>query len=140
MNGAIERLAKAVGYPESIPAGLASYTLLVDGAKINAEETLGRIVLSYVFTGAEEYLPTLASYAPGRMLREEATLAYGESGGKTAPFLWQAAPEDADAHSLARLFETFMDSCDWWRARVEALRGGAPSGAGTVDETIMIRP
>jgi hypothetical protein len=49
------------------------------------------------------------------MLREEATLAYGKGG----VFLWQDAPADADDRALVRLFETFADSCDWWRARVE---------------------
>ncbi len=60
-------------------------------------------------------IPALAAYAAGRMLREEATLAYGKGN----VFLWQDAPVDADDRTLLRLFESFTDSCDWWRARVE---------------------
>ena len=60
-------------------------------------------------------IPTLAAYAAGRMLREDATLAYG----KHSTFLWQDASADASDQALVRLFETFVDSCDWWRARVD---------------------
>jgi len=55
------------------------------------------------------------------MLREDATLAHGSR----AAFLWQDAPADADARALVRLFETFADSCDWWRARLDERGGGA---------------
>ena len=74
-------------------------------------------------------IPALAAYAAGRMLREEATLAFGNGN----VFLWQDAPADADDRTLLRLFESFTDSCDWWRARVEERGKGdavpAPSTA-----------
>ena len=60
-------------------------------------------------------IPALAAYAAGRMIREEATLAFGEGN----VFLWQDAPSDADDRTLMRLFESFTDSCDWWHARVD---------------------
>lgn len=155
----MERLAKAIGYPERIPEGSLSFTLRVDGAEVFAEETDRSLVLRCVLTDDETLLPTLASYAAGRMLKEDATLAYGEvseghtvgtsaaqpSGGPAArwpdgaAFLWQSIPADADAHGLLRLFETFMDSCDWWRARVDALRGNE-SFEASAPETVMIRP
>ena len=69
------------------------------------------------------------------MLKEDAVLAYGEGGA----FLWQSAPADSDEHGLLRLFETFMDSCDWWRDRVDALRGGEQVSAPQSEE-MMIRP
>lgn len=106
--------------------------LRVDGREVRVEETSGRIVLSHVLTEDESLFPTLASYAAGRMLRESATLAQG----RHSVFLWQDAPADADARSLLRLFETFADSCDWWRARVDA-RG--EDGAGKITEAV-IRP
>ena len=160
MAHAIEKLAEAIGYPDRVPGGVVSFAFRVDGMEVIAEETDGRLVLSLALTGDETLVPALASYAAGRMLREDATLAFGsledlKSGSLegeaskppnlqpskllgSATFLWQDAPAGADAHALRRLFETFMDSCDWWRARVDALRGG--SETAPVPETMMIRP
>ena len=76
--------------------------------------------------------PALAAYAAGRMLREDAALAYGDGG----VFLWQDAPADADDRAFVKLFESFADSCDWWRARVDERGKG---GAGEISESV-IRP
>ena len=115
---AIERLAEAIGYPDRVPEGALAATLRVDDAEISAAVTGERIVLSQRLTDAADKLPTLAGFAAGRMLREEAVLAYGDG----AAFLWQDAPAGANEQVLVRLFESFMDSFDWWRARVETLR------------------
>ena len=131
---AIERLIDAVGYPERAPRGALSFTLQVDGADVLAEERGGRLRLSLKLAAGEALLPKFAAFAAGRMLREEAALSVD---GDRGPFLWQDAPASANAHALARLFETFMDSCDWWRARVEE-RGGAEDR--TQPELYMIRP
>ena len=111
---ASERLLAAIAYPERIPVADGPFTLRVDGKEILVEESAGRIVLSHVLTEDDSMLPTLAAYAAGRMLREEAALAVGST-----IFLWQDAAADADDRTLVRLFETFADSCDWWRARVD---------------------
>ena len=125
---------ETVGYPDRAPEGSVSFALRVDGREVLADEREGRIVLSSVLTADESQLPQLAKYAAGRMLREDAVLAWG---GKA--FLWQDAPANADSGAMARLFECFMDSCDWWRERVDALQGReAPST--DVAETMMIRP
>ena len=87
----------------------------MDGREVLVEMSAGRIVLSVALTEDESMIPALAAYAAGRMLREEATLAYGKGN----VFLWQDAPVDADDRTLLRLFESFTDSCDWWCARVE---------------------
>lgn len=161
VKSSVERLLKAIGYPERIPDGSSAYTLRVDGMEVVAEEANGRLVLSCALTDDDSLLPTLASYAAGRMLREDAVLAYGAVGLSTTQrrndptmqrsndatekrtddtaFLWQSAPADADEHVLLRLFETFTDSCDWWRTRVNALRGGE-ADAASVPETMVIRP
>jgi hypothetical protein len=124
----------------------APFVLRVDGMEILAEESGGRLVLSYVLADDESMLPALASYAAGRMMREDAVLAHGPVGGRAAEsaagraFLWQDAPADADERALLRLFETFADSCDWWRDRVEALRGGGEAAAAPAPEGMMIRP
>lgn len=129
---AIERLAKAIGYPDRVPDGAVSFTFRVDGAEIAAYEADGRIVLSCALSGEESDLPLLATWAAGRMLRENAVLAYGDS----MAFIWQDESADADPHVLLRLFETFADSCDWWRTRLEERRGGTTP----IREEMVIRP
>jgi hypothetical protein len=140
-RNAADRLLAAIGYPERIPNTDELFTLRVDGKEVFVEESAGHLVLSITLTEDESMIPTLAAYAAGRMLREEATLAFGSlevwkfrSLAETASnplnlqtsklpsgavFLWQDAPTDANDRTLLRLFETFTDSCDWWRARVE---------------------
>ena len=114
-RNAADRLLVAIGYPERIPNTDAPFTLRVDGREVLVEMSAGRIVLSVALTDDESMIPALAAYAAGRMLREEATLAFGNGN----VFLWQDAPADADDRALVRLFESFSDSCDWWLARVE---------------------
>ena len=131
----LELFLKSIGYPDRIPEGSSSFTMRVDGMEIVAKEANGRIVLSYPLSGALAVVPMLCSYAAGRILREEAVLACD----KSSAFLWQDAPANSGARELVRLFETFVDSCDWWRERVDALRGGA-SASGAPDDTMVIRP
>jgi len=114
-RNAADRLLTVIGYPERIPNTDELFTLRVDGKEVFVEESAGRLVLSIVLTEDESMIPTLAAFAAGRLLREEATLAFGSSH----VFLWQDAPADADDLTLLRLFESFTNSCDWWRARVE---------------------
>lgn len=114
-RASIARLIAAIGYPERMSDASAVFTLRVDGAEIAAEELDGRLVLSCALTEDETHLPKLATYAAGRMLREDAVLAYGDR----KVLLWQDAPADSDARGLLRFFESFADSCEWWRARVE---------------------
>ena len=121
----LEHFLKSVGYPERAGDGVTSFTMRVDGMEIVAEESGGRIVLSYALSDDLSQVPLLASYAAGRILQENAVLAFGrQSQGKDSAFLWQDAPADADDRALVRLFESFADSCDWWRARVEERGGG----------------
>ena len=138
-KASVDRLLAAIGYPERVPGGGAFSRILVDGMEVFVEESEGRVILSHVLSGDESMLPTLAAYASGRMLKEDAALAYGEPvpGESSAAFLWQSAPAGSDSRALVRLFETFMNSCDWWRERVAALRGGEESSP---PETMMIRP
>ena len=117
---AIERMAEAIGYPDRMSEGTLMATLRVDGAEVVATVTGERIVLSQSLTDDADKLPALAGYAAGRMLKEEAVLSYGDG----TAFLWQDASARASDQALARLFESFMDSCDWWRARVEGTREG----------------
>ena len=131
----VERLLAAIGYPERMSGVFAPFTLRVDGAEVVAEEMDGRIVLSCALDADDSFLQEFAGYAAGRMLKEDAVLSYGD--GRL--FLWQDVPADAGARELHRFFETFMDSCDWWRARADALRGGG-SVASSAPDPVMIRP
>ena len=115
---AIERMAEAIGYPDRMSEGTLMATLRVDGAEVTAAVTGERLVLSQRLTDDADKLPLLAGYAAGRMLKEEAVLAYGDG----AAFLWQDVSARAGDQALVRLFESFMDSCDWWRARIEGTR------------------
>ena len=148
MKNAIERLIEAIGYPERAPDGALSFTLQVDGADVLVEERSGRLRLSLALSDDESLFPKFAAYAAGRLLREEATLTVGElAAGSNPPspqpsdgptlFLWQDVSAAAGGHALARLFETFMDSCDWWRARVEEQTGNEERAT---PELFMIRP
>ena len=143
-KNAIRRLLAAIEYPERIPEDVASFMLRVDGAELFAEESDGQITLSRRLTEDETALPRLAAYAVGRMLKENATLAWGRVPGDDAnhppsAFLWQSAPADAGSNALIGLFESFMNSCDWWRARVDA--PGIMEKADEVSpETMVIMP
>ena len=116
---ALARLAEAIGYPAEIPAGARVFTLLVDGAEIDAEVERGRLRLSWRFPAPREEgdLARLAGYAAGRMLKEEAVLAWDPAA--EAALLWQDVPVAADGPLLRRFFEVFTASRDWWAARVE---------------------
>lgn len=142
-KNAIARLTEAIGYPERVSDGVASFTLQIDGGEIDASEAAGRIRLVFGLAEDAAQLPRLAEYAAGRMLREDATLAFGQlstsqpSTFQPSAFLWQEVPADADAHALRRFFEACCDSCDWWRERLE--RGRDESQSNQFPE-MMIRP
>ena len=134
----IERFLEAIGYPDRPDAnasGASAFTLRVDGAEALVEEIGGRIVLSMDLGAADASLPTLARYASGRILKENAALSWD---AKRGAFIWQDESADADANSLLRLFETFMDSCDWWRERVGV--GESHPQTESVPESMVIRP
>ncbi len=122
--GLITRLGTAIGYPDRIPAGASSFTFLVDGMEVRSVEADGVLRLSHALEASADDLPFLADWAVGRMMRDEAALAVSPSG---EPFLWDEAPAGCDDAALKRVFEMFMNSCDWWHQRLEERSGdGAP--------------
>ena len=149
-SNSIKRLLAAIGYPDRMSEFSAPYILRVDGMEVFAEEIDGRLVLSYALTDDESLVASLAAYAAGRMLKEDAVLAYGGVGvaasrqdAKTSSrqaFIWQDAPADSDDHGMLRLFETFMDSCEWWRARVDALNEGGGAQSTSAPDAMVILP
>ena len=129
------RLARAIGYPDVLAADAAQATLLVDGAEVVASEEGGRAILQATVAAepSDDVLASLAGFAAGRILREEAVLAYEPKAD--AALLWQAAPPGADALALRAFFSSFTASWDWWRARVADLERPQPSFP-----EVMIRP
>ena len=129
------RLARAIGYPDAVAADSARVALLVDGAEVVASEEGGRAILQATVAAgpSDELLTALAGFAAGRILREEAVLAYEPK--TDAALLWQAAPRDSDALALRAFFRSFTASWDWWRARVAELENPKPSFP-----EVMIRP
>ena len=91
----------------------------VDGEDIQARLLGKRLVLSHVLSKDEKDLLPLAAYAAGRILKEEAILAWDENQG--ACIIWQDIQDSANAAQLTAFFEAFMNSCDWWSARAKEL-------------------
>lgn len=124
MESAVERLAKAIGYPDQVPAGATAFAFAVDDAEIAARESGGRLLLErrlWEPSGDDESAARipglLARYAAGRVLREEATLAWDPD--RDAAILWQDIPSSAPSERLCRFFEVFAASCDWWAERLQ---------------------
>ncbi len=132
---AIHRLAEAIRYPDKIPEGVVSFVLRVDGMEVVAEETGAKLVLKHALTEDEGLFGRMAELAAGRMLKEDAVLSAEPASGGL--FLWQAEDSNASAHNLLRLFETFVNSCDWWRERVESVRDERPQFGS---EEMIMRP
>ena len=131
----LEHFLRSVGYPDRVQEGSSSFTMRVDGMEVVAKEASGRIVLSYSLSGDSAIVPTLCSYAAGRILREDAVLACD----KSSALLWQDVSASSGEREMVRFFETFVDSCDWWRERVDALSGGATASTAP-DDAMVIRP
>jgi len=113
----IRRLAEAIGYPDTVPEGVLSFVFRVDDADLFASEEGGRLVLrrTLLTEPGEASLAKFAGYAAGRLLKEEAALAWDPKAGELV--LWQACPATADGALLRRFFEVFATSGDWWAAR-----------------------
>ena len=133
MKNALERLCEAIAYPEPMPDGATSFTMMVDGADVLLRLLGKRLVISRVIDRDENDLPQLAAFAAGRLLKEETVLAWDER--LSACVLWQELPENADDAQLVRFFEDFMNSSDWW---VE--RAGELNAPPAVFPDIVIRP
>jgi len=133
VEGAVVALAKAIAYPEEIPAETVSFAFSVDDAHITAVEEGGRLVLTRELAAADEIdLAQFAQYAAGRLLKEEAVLSYDPQADRI--ILWQDMPAASEAELLKRFFEVFTASCDWWQARVR----GSERASSIPD--MMIRP
>ena len=134
MSGSVARLARAIGYPEEIPADAVSYALKVDGRSVVAHERDGLLTLTGTLAEDpdEATLVRFAGYAAGRILREEAVLAWDPQSSSL--MLWQGVSAASSEAVLTRFFEVFATSCDWWFARLDEEKA-----ASAVPE-MVIRP
>ena len=133
MKNALERLCEVIAYPEPVPDGATRFQLRVDGGDVTVRLIGHRLVLSRVIDREENDLSQLAIFASGRILKEEAVLAWDERA--SVCILWQDVQDNAEGAELTRFFESFMDSCDWWLAR--AVEMNAPPAPFP---DIVIRP
>lgn len=128
LERATVRLANAIGYPDPLPEDATRAVFQVDGEEMAVEESGGRLLLRATlapFGDDPGRAAALAGYAAGRILREEATLAYDPQDD--AIILWQAAPANLPRLALRTFFEQFTASWDWWRARVAEFENPEPS-------------
>ncbi len=135
MATSIARLARAIAYPDGVGDAAVSHVFRVDGAEMVAEEREGRLILRRNLApdgGGPADLVALAGYAAGRLLKEEAVLAWDPEA--EMPFLWQEISADAPDDRLCRFFEVFATSVDWWAARLNDA-----VGISQIPE-MMIRP
>jgi hypothetical protein len=133
MHISISNLALAVGYPEKVADEAIIFTFRVDGGEIVAQSLSSRLILKRYLEVPYDKLQVFASYAAGRMLREEAVLSWDDRSERA--FLWREIPKNADASEMKAAFEEFADSCDWWVQRTAEI--DAPE---SVFPDIMIRP
>ena len=112
----ISKLASAIGYPERVADGSPVYAFRVDGWELIAETMGNRLVLKRYLDVDYGDLPLFASYVAGRLLREEAVLAWDDKSQKA--LLWREIPPNANSSEMKNAFEEFADSCEWWMQRV----------------------
>lgn len=115
---ALTKLASAIAYPQAVPVDAVEFTFQVDDGEVRGLDLEKRLVLMRELTRDEEELYRLATYSMGRMLREDAMVYWDTQ--REAVVLAQEIAITASAHELRVFFETFMDACDWWLARVTA--------------------
>lgn len=111
----IHRLAQAIGYPETVPEGVHTYAFRVDGDVYTAEQLGARCVIRRRFQVEDATLLRLASFTAGRLLREDAVLAWDDHSQELE--LWQEIPMGR-APEMAAAFGAFVNACEWWMARV----------------------
>lgn len=125
MTAHIQALLTAIEYPEEVLEVGGVAVLRVDGEAVRVQVVGKQLVLSQIIDRAEEDVPELAALATGRILRDEAVLAW--DAREAAMIVWQALAPEAGAQALAAGFERFMDVCDWWRERASALHAPPPA-------------
>lgn len=118
MKGAIERLAELIGYPARVPGGGVSFDFLVDDDPVTARTQGGALQFRWALPGNPP-IATVAAFAAGRILREEAVVAWDPATERL--ILWQGTAKGADDAALVKAFQQFLNSRDWWAERMKEL-------------------
>lgn len=113
----LERLLTAISYPDRAGVDGSRAVLVVDEEEIVVEEKDRYLRFTLTLDVGESEFGAFAGYVPGRIYKEDATLAIGTDG---KVFLWQDVAAGADERTLRQAFESFLASCDWWRARADS--------------------
>ena len=118
---ALDRLAEAISYPaDDHQPGSKEAVFFADAVAVTVTENVGRLRFQHVLGPISETgFATLARFATGRLLREEAVLAWDPRNKQL--LLWQEVSSGVSNEDLARNFELFLASCDWWVARMDEL-------------------
>lgn len=119
MKSITENFVSAIGYPEDeVLREGDGLSLVVDDREIRLRERNSMIVLEHRL--GSESVEKLAEYAAGRLMKEEAYLAFdGESGEAV---LREELPGNALPTTMRKVFELFTASVDWWSARAAELK------------------
>jgi len=121
-EGLIARMAKAIGYPQEVPAEAESFAFVVDDHEIVARVVDDGLELRCALLSAEDAarfegaVVRLSGFAAGRILTEEATLAWDPESRSVILWTRMKAGGDGD---VRRAFEVFCESVDWWSDRVD---------------------
>lgn len=126
---ALDRLAEAISYPaDEHQPGSKEAVFFADAVAVTVTENVGRLRFQHVLGPISETgFATLARFATGRILKDEAVLAWDPRNKQL--LLWQEVPSGGSNNELAHDFELFLSACDWWVARMKELMmaGGKPS-------------
>ena len=129
----IEKLLAAISYPDRAGVEGNRAVLMIDENEVVVEAIDRYLRFSTVLETGDGELADLAGYVPGRIYKDSATLSVDAEG---KAFLWQDELASQDERRLGLAFESCLNSCDWWRARIDADR--ADSGIRFQD--VLIRP
>lgn len=113
----IAEIGKAIAYPEEVPAGATEFTFVIDGRGVRVCESGKRRIASCVLAGAgkAQAVAYLAGLAAGRMMKDDATLAW--DADEHALVLWQDV--GMDNRTIVGRLEDFLNALDWWMGRTE---------------------
>lgn len=137
MNSSIERFVKTIGYPiEEIERTEGPVSLLVDEMTIRVDIAKVGMVMRYVLGRTDEVNAALIlGYAAGRILKEDAVVAYDPENDEI--FLWSKIAANASEAKMTKVFEEFMTSCEWWRTALGAESANAKESVSNEFMRIM---
>ena len=121
----IERFLTAISYPDRAGVEPSRTVLRIDEGVVIAQEIGNSLRWTVELEIGETMLAELAKYVPGRIYKDEVTLAVGSDD---KGFLWQEIPATTSDEEMKTAFEAFLSAVDWWRDRMEEQRADTRNG------------